>query len=361
LIWSVLRLRPVALAQGTGETRKAKRGRILPEIGRFPMHWKELFVDRGMRLHWLLRLPIFLLVLLSFVPPVLITYECWKRLDEMPALQSMQTSGRYFYYSDPWEEYGRGMNIWVRVSSGLVGTLLLVAVAARAAGSVSGERSRQTLDDLLTSPLTNREIVSAKWLGSLFGMRRAWLWLGAIYFVGLVSGGLNLLGVILAILAWFCFAVFMSSMGLWFSVNNRSTLKAGIATILTAFFVLGGHWIVSGMFCYLPLSLMHSSETRDLTEFLTALQVGVTPPAVLGFAPMHQIKELDEVHDREVKYFVCMFFGTILFLAAGIMLLAATVKRFAVVTGRTRIRRPERRSPPAKLEAVEEVASPEAP
>ncbi len=59
-----------------------------------------------------------------------------------------------------------------------LGTLLLLGVAIRAAGSVSGERARHTLDDLLATPLSNRDIIHGKWLGSIVGMRRGWLWLG---------------------------------------------------------------------------------------------------------------------------------------------------------------------------------------
>ena len=349
VVWSVLRLRPVALNQGTGAVaRKSRLGRLLPAIGRFPMHWKELFVDPGMRLHWLLRLPIYLIVVLSFLPPVMITYENWDHLGETPTVPSMQSPERraYYYYRDPWHQYGREMNIWVRISSGLVGSLLLLAVAARAAGSVSGERARQTFDELLTSPLTNAEIIAAKWYGSIFGLRRAWLWLGLIYFTGLATTGLNFLGAVLTIMAWFCFAAFMASLGLWFSVQSRSTLKAGLATILTALFVMGGHWLLTGMFCYLPMSqAMRYGDSRDIIDWMTAAQLGVTPPAVLGVAPMFELKELEEIRDREVKFPVFMFLGTLAFLLAALAMKAAAVVRLGDVTGRTRVRRPERRAP----------------
>src|SRR5258708_21673825 len=151
---------------------------------------------------------------------------------------------RYYWHSDPWEEDGRAINVWVRPTGALVGSLLLLAVAARAAGSVSGERSRQTLDELLTSPLTNAEIVHAKWWGSLLGLRLGWLWLGSIYFIAMALGGTNFLGAFLAVAAWFCFAAFMARFWLWFSVQNRSPLRAGRATILSASFLLGWHGVL---------------------------------------------------------------------------------------------------------------------
>src|SRR5262249_42250115 len=162
--------------------------------------------------------PIYLVVLLSFLPPIFILADHWDRLVDSTPDTFIRGLQVHYYYRDAWHEFGRAMNVWVRIASGLVGTLLLLAVAARAAGSVSGERAGQTFDEILASPLTNEEIVSAKWYGSLFGFRRGWVWLGLIYFVGLVSGGVNLLGAILALGAWFCFAAFMASLGLWFSV-----------------------------------------------------------------------------------------------------------------------------------------------
>ena len=98
------------------------------------------------------------------------------------------------------------MNVWVRVLGSLVACLLLLGVAARAASSVSNERDRQTLDGLLTSPLEGNAILFGKWLGSILSVRWGWLWLGAIYGLGLLTGGLEL-GALLAILiAWFIYA-----------------------------------------------------------------------------------------------------------------------------------------------------------
>ena len=48
---------------------------------------------------------------------------------------------------------------------------------------------------LLTTPLTTQQILTAKWLGCLWGLRWPAVWLGSIYVIGLVTGGLSILAI----------------------------------------------------------------------------------------------------------------------------------------------------------------------
>src|SRR5439155_6335775 len=106
------------------------------------------------------------------------------------------------------------INMWVRFVGTTVACLMLLGVAARAAGSVSGERDRQTLDGLLTSPLEVRAILGAKWLGNVLSMRWGWAWLGVIYAIGALTGGLDFAALSLLLVAWFVYAGVVSAIGL---------------------------------------------------------------------------------------------------------------------------------------------------
>ena len=53
-------------------------------------------------------------------------------------------------------------------------------VDERTGVGISQERDRDTLDALLTTPMTAESILSAKLLGCLTSMRLAWLWYGAM-------------------------------------------------------------------------------------------------------------------------------------------------------------------------------------
>src|SRR5439155_1104685 len=83
-----------------------------------------------------------------------------------------------------------------------IACFMMLHVALHAAGSVSSERERQTMDSLLATPLRNRSILCAKWLGSICGPRRSWLFLGGIWAVGLFTGGLHPLAIPCVVMAW---------------------------------------------------------------------------------------------------------------------------------------------------------------
>ncbi len=360
LIWSVVRLRPVALAHGPGgETKRQRKGRRLPALGRLPMIWKEVFAEPGMRLHLVLRLLVALIVLASSAAPVLITASYF--FDLVYTAGEPQI-GTLYYSGHPWMLFREDMNAWVRVMGGVLGTVMLLMVAARAGGSITGERARNTLDDLLTSPLTNAEIVNAKWFGAIFGQRRGLLWLGIVFGIGLCAGGLHIIGALLYLVAWFTYAGFMASLGLLFSAGSRSTFRATLKTMSATLFFLGGHWLLSGLFCYLPMGLMFDRwETRETTDWMIAAQVGVTPPLILGAAPLPTLDtwEFFDGHDRPVKYLIFALFGVVLFLVAGQVLRQGAIVKFAQALNRKAIRGAER--PPPKEPLVDAIIVPAEP
>src|SRR5207248_700973 len=132
----------------------------------------------------------------------------------------------------------------VRVAGTLVACLLLMAVAVRASSAVSLERDRQTIDGLLTTPLDSDAILLGKWLGAVFGVRRGWLWLGALWGVGVLTGGLHPLALVLLVVTWLTYAAFLAGLGTWFSVASRTTLRATTWTLLGAVAAALGHWLV---------------------------------------------------------------------------------------------------------------------
>src|SRR5207244_13051236 len=155
--WAVLRLRTVALAQANRTARLKKPKGVLreltprrPRIGRYPMLWKEIYAEPGLRLNWPGRILVAVLVVMSFVPAGWIVYDYL-----FPTGGAM---GRSSFYE--------GINIWVRMAGTMVACLLLLQIAVRASGSVTGEHDRQTMDSLLTSPLGSDAMFFAKWWGS---------------------------------------------------------------------------------------------------------------------------------------------------------------------------------------------------
>src|SRR5439155_9045547 len=199
-----------ALRHAQGDTRRTARRRrswFRPRVGTRPMLWKELFAEPGLRLNVPARIVVFLLIVGSFVP---VGFIFWEFLTSSHS--AALGPGFRSRYIEPWKELADSMNIWVMVLGTLVACLMLLAVAARAAGCISNERDRQTFDALLTSPLESNSILFAKWLGNIFSVRLAWVWLGSIYVLAILTGGLDAAELPFLLLAWTVYAGAVSAL-----------------------------------------------------------------------------------------------------------------------------------------------------
>jgi ABC-type transport system involved in multi-copper enzyme maturation permease subunit len=137
-------------------------------------------------------------------------------------------------------ELGKHINGWIRGAGIVLSLVTFLIIALNAAGKVTRERERQTLESLLILPACWEEILFAKWVGSLMSVRWFWWGLGALWGMGVVTGGLDPFAVPLLAAAWFVYAAFLATVGLWFSVTCRSTLRAVLFTILSGLAVVAG-------------------------------------------------------------------------------------------------------------------------
>jgi ABC-type transport system involved in multi-copper enzyme maturation permease subunit len=350
-LWATARLRAVTLKETYGKVHRLPLvARLLgrPRVGRRPMIWKEVFAESGLRFNWIGRLITLGLVAASFLPVPFILKDF---LDALNAPRQQRYSGPW---SDPGFLLGEEMNIWVRTVGSLVAILLLLAVAVRAAGSISGERDRRTLDELLTTPLRASSILFAKWLGSILSVRWAWLWLGLIALLGVVTQGLHPAALLLLPWAWLVYAAVVALVGLWFSVNCRTTLRATVWTLLATIFIGGGHWIISVLIFFLPISVMgrYDTGTRDLVEWLADLEFGQTPPLVLGLLAFWNGDFRNNMgpHDEQLKLIVCSILGIITWTVAAVIFWFVLSIRFAALTNRLHsLRAPVRRVPERRV------------
>jgi len=130
------------------------------------------------------------------------------------------------------------INGMVRWGGGfLVGVMVLV-VGLHAAGSVVRERQQGTLADLLTVPRPRREILWAKWVGSLAKARGIAIGTIAVPVVGVFAEGISVLSAPLLVAAAFAFIACGASFGLWLSVRARTVQRAS-----GLWFLLVGGWV----------------------------------------------------------------------------------------------------------------------
>jgi ABC-type transport system involved in multi-copper enzyme maturation permease subunit len=322
-LWAVVRLRAVAVKQTYGEAKRvqrqagSKRMGKRRTIGQNPMLWKELVVERRTRPNWFARILIILLVAGSFVP------GAWILIDHF-----LEWKGTW-----RWSHLGELMNVWVRVAGTMIACLMLLNVALRASSSVSGERDRQTLDSLLTTPLEAKSILYAKWLGSILSIRWGWVWLGLIWLLGLLSGGLHVIGLLLLVYVWFVYAAFLASLGLWFSIWSRTTLRANIWTIAATAAFAFGHWLP--WTCCSPLLRLSGQPPGGIDHVAYFELYAFTPPATLGWLAFrgeefHQVSRWYNPYEYTIDAIVGSFF----WLGGAVVLWVIMYQLFCAKTGR---------------------------
>jgi ABC-type transport system involved in multi-copper enzyme maturation permease subunit len=349
---AVARMRAVALKQLHGAApRPSLAARVWgrPPVGSLPVLWKEVFAEPGLKVSWFGRVVIGVLIAVSIAPGVWIA-----------ALFTRDADGAL---GNTLEELGLAMNLWVRVSGTIVACLLLMAVAVRAASTISSERDRQTYDGLLTSPLEGHTILLGKWLGSILSIRWLWLWPGAIWAVGIVTGGLQVLAVPLLLVAWTVYAGFVAAVGVWFSLVCRTSLRASIWTMLVAVTASVGHWFLMILCVYLPLQSLSGPEAMSQGRWVLECHLfSLTPPATLFALTLQGWEFQDDwtllSADDAWRYTWFALGGVVVWAGMTVLLGILTHARFLVLAHRRPLPRPEFSLSPAGDRAASPAGRP---
>jgi ABC-type transport system involved in multi-copper enzyme maturation permease subunit len=305
--WASARLRAVFRRQVYEQNSALGRGKRLRKslrVGRWPMIWKELVAERGLSFRWFGRLFIAVLVIGSFLPVL-------------------------FFVPGPGP---RGfLELWTRGMGAAVACLLLLCIAVRAATTISSERERQTLDGLLLTPLGASEILFGKWLGCVASIRWGWLWLSAIWGLGVWGGAIHPLSVLLLFTAWWIYATVLAEVGLWFSLSLGSSSRATVLTLLIAF-GLGSSYLIS--LSVVMLSPYWQNPGWWVTR-LNRFQLGLSPLVTLSWL---------------LTYFPdgwelpAALVGLLCWAVGGVVLWCFLVRRFRARTGRQMVRGAEHNS-----------------
>jgi ABC-type transport system involved in multi-copper enzyme maturation permease subunit len=227
------------------------------------------------------------------------------------------------------------MAAWAKAVGALVACLLLLGVAVRAATAISGERDRQTLDNLLTTPLSSTAILAGKWLGSVSSIGWGGLWLGSIWGISIACGGLDRVSLPLLLLAWIVYASLLATVGLWFSLVCRNSLHATLWTLFGTLAIGVGLLLVP-----LEVLLFSPGAINPAVEWLTRLQLGLTPPVVLGRLLAFTREDLQFFGRKEPWEVQFALLGLLIWSVAAAVLWAVTCSRFRGATGRRPVRPP---------------------
>lgn len=336
---AVWRVRAVALAQSYGPVKAPRkaRGRAArrhPAIGANPVFWREVFVETGVRGGWLWRVISVVIGILICIPVGMIVYEVF--IDRSPWRTQMN-------WSETWNQFTAEMNVWVRVVTGAVTTLMLFAAAVRGAGAVSGEKDRDTWVSLISAPLSADQILWGKWWGCVLGLRRGYAVLVAVWSIGLSIGAVHPATLPLEIAIVAVLVSTFTWVGLFCSMRAKNSLNASIQAFFLALFLAGGFWAVLGLCCGLPMSIL--DVRGHLADDLAQVVFGCTPPAMAGCPLFRSFVRRDmqpfDFDASDGMGFVSLILGLALWAGLSVVFGAVCLTKFRRVTNRVPVYLPE--------------------
>jgi ABC-type transport system involved in multi-copper enzyme maturation permease subunit len=298
-----------------------------PILGERPMLWKELYTGRPSRFA---RLVGFVLMVIGggllayniYWLASLAIHEIWEYGSNAPRTNYLAWGHRIAF-------------LWfVRGVVPLIYLISILGVTGAAAAAFTSEHEEDTWISLTATDLTGREIVFAKMIGA---MRRGCLFGGVIVFLavlGAALGSINPLSIPLLVLALVIYASIAAALGLWISLQLRSTWRAQFLTVA----------------CLLLINVLGQGMLNMLSKF------GYAPQLWPGFTPYetsklvldsHFSEDLSNTHwpsswsvsSMDNSLFWHIFFSVLSMLAYSALsaiLIWHILHRFEIVAGRAR-------------------------
>ena len=221
-------LRRMRLEAGPAAVRAGRRRSWRPKLGEYPLAWKEMFTGRretraarwGSTAMWLLGV-------------LVVVGSVWQYADAVLNDRNRQ----FITYA-----------LWL---STLLESCALLFSAAWASNSIGAERERETWVMLISTPLTGRDIVAGKVLGSLYASRFLLVPLATLWILTAVADYRMLPAIPFTFGALVLLATSASLVGVFFSLWCQTSARALGATLGVGFVVT-----TFGTCCWCPFGLV---------------------------------------------------------------------------------------------------------
>jgi len=209
----------------------------------------------------------------------------------------------------------------------------LLLLTARAAGSITSEKERDSWVSLISTPLEAGQIIKAKILGSLWSLRGLVPFLAVVWLPALVLRPDCFLGIAFSLLDLGILAAFTATLGVYCSLCSKNTLRAMGAALGIAILLGGGY-----LMCCCPVMSLGPHQGND-----EGYALGLAPcmPYLL-YWPGYVSVTLGSTarggpSGHEFSGFMAAYLiGTIGYAVATLMMLVATIKNFDEKSGRSR-------------------------
>ena len=194
----------------------------------------------------------------------------------MSVLYGMIEPAHYGYSVD----FSEMVSLYV-VMTYLEFAMILLIIPAITAGSIAGERERQTLDMLLATKMKPHSIVLGKLESSLSSVLMLAVSSLPVLSIVFIYGGVGILELIKFVIILCVSAVFIGSIGIFFSAWARRVTTATILSYLTLIlFLVGTFAIEKGIYSMAEMKVMALSGDVQATVgnmiFLLLLNPAVT-------------------------------------------------------------------------------------
>jgi ABC-type transport system involved in multi-copper enzyme maturation permease subunit len=113
----------------------------------------------------------------------------------------------------------------------------------RAVCSISRERELRTLEALFLLPVERKEILWAKWLGSILRYQQIGYALAIVWMVGFCTGSLHAWAVLLLAASTAIYLALVASLGILLSLVSRNTLWANLSMALLLMILFIAPWL----------------------------------------------------------------------------------------------------------------------
>jgi ABC-type transport system involved in multi-copper enzyme maturation permease subunit len=214
-------------------------GKIRP-IGSDPLFWREVHC-RKRTPAWRLIRNLFILTVIGI--DFLVFFSLGNLLVELVA-----TPGRGSRLAASLAGAGDELKKWIHLSNFVLCLPTLFWAAIRGSTTIAGERENQSLDTLLTTPLTTTSIMDSFCWSSIYSVRYLLL---AILLNLCLAAGLGIMDLrvaILQIVIWPIYVVFAAMLGLYISTISTTPTTAALRTVVVLGVFLFAHWVLWKVF-----------------------------------------------------------------------------------------------------------------
>ncbi len=236
----------------------------------------------------------------------------------------------FWYFVPAWDEMWRDgyssmgaarreFNGFLRVVCAVLYVLWLLGIASSAASGVSSEREEDQWLALTSTPLSGEEILRAKMIGPVWGLRFLAYLLFALWGVGLVVGSIHPFGLIAGLVEFAVFTWFLTALGTFFSLRSKNSTRSLATTMALLIFLNGGY-----LFCCIPFRPN------------TAAIIGGSTPVIFAVS-MFSVEDLNRDsmrYSRSGEAVVACVIGVLFYGVAAAGLTASLFSSFDTVVDR---------------------------